>query len=121
MRYPSVRTLSAIFGDNAKDARAILVGEKDPEEYPVVAQWVRECYNRPSRAELKMAALNELGEFYGVEVCFSTRSHTVPEFSYLNAGDTYAETLVRYRSGTYRVTTWGDVVEAMERRGVKFG
>jgi hypothetical protein len=118
--YPTVKTLSAIFGDNAKEARAILEGKKNPEDYPTVTQWVRECYHSPSRSELKMAALNELGEFCGVEACFSRRSCTVPEFVYLNAGDTYAPTLVRYRSGTYRVTSWGEVVESMERRGIKF-
>jgi hypothetical protein len=119
--YPSVKTLSRIFGDSAKEARSILEGKKAPEDYPAVSQLVRGCYNRPSRAELKMAALNELGGFCGVDAVFSARSCVEPEFTYLNAGDAYAETLVRYRSGTYRATSWGDVVEAMERRGVNFG
>jgi hypothetical protein len=118
--YPSVKTLSRIFGDSAEEARAVLEGKKAPEDYPEVAQLVRGCYNRPRLYELKMAALNELGESFGVEAVFSARSCVEPEFTYLNAGDAYAETLVRYRSGTYRVTSWGDVVEAMERRGVKF-
>jgi len=38
---------------------------------------------------------------------------------YLNAGDTYAATLVydyHYRGGGLRVTTWGDVIEACDVR-----
>jgi hypothetical protein len=116
--YPTVKTLSRIFGDNAATARAILEGKKDPEDFPETAAWVRRCFHRPSRSALKMSALNELGDFYGVEAVFGSVGRLA--FEYLNAGDTYTLTLVRYASGTYRVTCWGDVVESMERRGIRF-
>jgi hypothetical protein len=38
---------------------------------------------------------------------------------YLNAGETYAPTILRFR-GKFRVESYGDLVEALERRGIRF-
>jgi hypothetical protein len=51
--------------------------------------------------------LNELAGTHGIE-SFETRRDGWCD--YLNAGDTYAPTLVWFR-GKYRVTTWGDIAE----------
>ncbi len=108
-RYPipSVRTLRAVFGDNAKQARAILeMSRRELEELPAGAARVQECYNPPATSDLRLTCLDALAGTHGVEA-FETR-HGWCE--YLNAGDTYSVTLVRYR-GRYRVTTWGDIAE----------
>jgi hypothetical protein len=44
-----------------------------------------------------------------------------PRFFYSNQGDTYTTTIVFYvPTRSFRVTSWGDVVEADERRGIKY-
>lgn len=108
-RYPlpSVRTLRAVFGDNAKHARAILeMSRRELEELPAGAARVQECYNPPATSDLRLTCLDALAGTHGVEA-FETRRGWC---EYLNAGDTYSVTLVRYR-GRYRVTTWGDIAE----------
>jgi hypothetical protein len=104
---PSVKTLRDVFGENAKQARKILeMTRRELEALPAGAARVRECYNPPATSDLRLTCLNELAGTHGVEA-FETR-HGWCE--YLNAGDTYSVTLVRYR-GRYRVTTWGDIAE----------
>ena len=108
MRLPSVKTLSSVFGDKARDARAILeMTRAQLEALPAGAARARECYHPPATYDLRLTCLDALGESYGVE-CFETsRGEAV---HYLNTGDTYAPTLVRFR-GTYRVASWGDLAE----------
>lgn len=66
-----------------------------------------------------MSALNEILEMSGVE-CISRagREMEAPLVTYLNAGDTYTATIVQYRGGTYAISSWGEIVESMERRGI---
>jgi hypothetical protein len=107
-RLPSVRTLRAVFGDNAKQARAILeMTRSELEALPAGQYRVQECYNPPATSDLRLTCLNALGETYGVEA-LQVRDGTWCE--YLNAGDPYQTTLVRLR-GRYRVACWGDIVE----------
>ena len=105
---PSVRTLRAVFGDQARQARAILeMSRAELETLPAGAARVAECYNPPATSDLRMTCLDALAGTHGVGG-FETRRNGWCE--YLNAGDTYAITLVRYR-GRYLVTTWGDIAE----------
>ena len=116
MRYPSIKTLSAIF-DDPKTARGILDGSIDPESVSKAARdYVSQCYHAPPNYLVKLYALNELGDFFGVEYA----EHPTQGFDYLNAGDTYAPTLVLRGPDWYQVTTVGDVIETLERRGYKF-
>ena len=104
---PSVRTLSAVFGDNAKQARRILeMSRRELESLPAGAARVAECYHPPATSDLRLTCLNALAGTHGVE-SFQTKTGYC---DYLNAGDAYAATLVRFR-GRYRVTTWGDIAE----------
>lgn len=105
---PSVRTLRQVFGDNARQARAILeMTRRELEALPAGAERVAECDNPPATSDLRLACLDALAGTHGVEV-FETRRNGWCE--YLNAGDTYAITLIRYR-GRYRVACWGDIAE----------
>ena len=116
MRYPSIKTLSAIF-DDPKTARGILDGSIDPELVSKAARdYVAQCYHAPPDYLVKLYALDELGDFFGVEYT----EHPTQGFYYLNAGDTYAPTLVRRGANRYQVTTIGDVIETIERRGRRF-
>jgi hypothetical protein len=107
-RLPSVRTLRAVFGDQAKQARAILEMTREQlEALPAGQSRVRECYNPPATSDIRLTCLDALGETYGVEA-FQVRDGTWCE--YLNVGDPYRTTLLRLR-GRYRVACWGDIVE----------
>lgn len=95
--------------DQVARIREIVAGDvdmTDPGKFPKTADWVRQCYNCPSLHELTMSALDEVVETYGVESI--TTSGGVLE--YLNAGDTYAVTLLFWR-GLLRVGCYGDIVE----------
>lgn len=77
------------------------------------AEFIRQCLQDGNMKKINLPG------FYGVEHAF-TESGGVG-FSYLNTGDTYSPTIVRRNgSDTYRISTMGDEVEAMERKGVKF-
>lgn len=108
MRLPSIKTLGIVFGDKARDARAILeMTRVELESLPAGAARVRECWNPPSTADVRMTCLDALGASYGVEG-FELRDGAW--CTYLNTGDTYSPTLLRVR-GRYRVGCWGDVAE----------
>lgn len=105
---PSVRTLRQVFGENAKQARQILkMSRRELEELPAGAARVVGCYHPPATSDLRLTCLDALAGTCGVEA-FETRRDGWCE--YLNAGDTYAPTLVRFR-GRYQVTSWGDIAE----------
>lgn len=116
MRKPSVKTLSLIFGDNAKQARRILeLDRKGLESLPLSEELIKRAFGRLSTVWLQLQNLNIIGGFYGVESI-----ETGKEWAYyLNSGDTYNGTLIYFR-GNFRVSTLGDFVETMERQGVKF-
>jgi hypothetical protein len=107
-RLPSVRTLRAVFGEQARQARAILEMTRNQlAALPAGQSRVQECYHPPATSDLRMTCLNALGETSGVEA-FQVRGGDWCE--YLNVGDSYRSTLIRLR-GRYRVACWGDIVE----------
>jgi len=107
IRSPSIKALKPIFGDNAMQAKTLLTMTRAQlMQTPVGAARVAECYHAPTTQDIRMECLNALGEFYGVEGFETDKG----ECLYLNAGDTYTPTLVRF-NGAYRVACWGDVAE----------
>ena len=106
-RLPSVRTLRAVFGDNAKQARAILKMTRKELESLSTPQALVMTYHPPRTSQLRLCLLDELAGTHGVEA-FEVKGGTWCE--YLNAGDTYTPTLILFR-GAYRVACWGDIAE----------
>ena len=107
-RLPSVRTLRVVFGNRAREARAILEMPRSRlEALPAGAARVRECYHPPATSDLRLTCLDALGETFGVE-SFQLRDGSYCD--YLNTGDTYTPTLLLVR-GRYRVACWGDIAE----------
>jgi hypothetical protein len=99
MNYPSIKTISNAF--QHADAKAI----------------------RHAMENRLGGTLNRLLEGYGWEYVYhatETGQFGEPEmvFKYVNTGDTYSATVVSYQ-GRYRVTTMGDMIESLERRGVQ--
>ncbi len=107
IRSPSTRALRQLFGADAAQAKALLkMSRAELTRTPVGAARLAECYHAPTTQDIRMECLNALGGFHGVEG-FTTRRG---ECLYLNAGDTYTPTLVRYGS-SYRIGCWGDIAE----------
>ena len=108
MRIPSVKKLALVFGDKAKEARKILeMSRSELIELPAGAARVAECYHPPKTYDIRLHCLDALGETYGIEA----QENNEGEFmDWLNVGDTYAPTIIRWR-GNYLVSSWGDVVE----------
>ena len=122
---PSVKTLvqittwpkeaRAVLESRGAVTRALLESDKPfPNSswgnFEHTHNWVRSCYNQPPRHDIRMAMADELCETCGVEYTPAGHNAKSPAIEYLNAGDTYAATLL-YVNGSYRVGCWGDIVE----------
>lgn len=117
MRKPSVKTLSTVF-DKPRVARVILEMSRARLLATEAGKTLdRDCLRGPATAHIRMHVLNALDRgLHGVECVETTKG----EFAdYLNTGDMYAPTVIRWR-GNYRVQSLGDFVEVQERAGVKF-
>jgi hypothetical protein len=129
MRAPSVKTLTADFkigSDEAKLIRSIAAAADDGErlktlvdaKVPGTSSYVRSMHSDPYRSRLwrttvALHAMNEVMGTHGVEGLGPRRGGDyAPRYEYLNAGDTYAATLIYDRDGDRLfVGTWGDLVE----------
>lgn len=105
--------------ENCTKALAVIRGELDPSSVDSVA--LRQCHNAPDKHYATMLALDSLLGTHGVEYIGEVDMRDGPPVEYLNAGDTYAATLVWYRDRVrpWSVESWGDVAERLERRGGK--
>jgi len=103
----------------AERVAAVMAGTLDPETLPGVARWVDQCWHKPRRVDLVMAALDELTEGHGVEPIDDQAAwdhyYGSTVALYVNQGDTYAATIVYdIDAGSFELTTWGDWIEAHE-------
>lgn len=122
MRTPSINTLSSIFDENAKQAKRALTCDREEllEWSNAAYECQRSSYGKQSTNYLRLVALNNLGDFFGVECIECNNGQYEGTYAYyLNAGDMYCGTLILWQ-GRWSVTTLGDFVETMERRGVRF-
>lgn len=125
MKAPSLKSLRTINPDlTAKVGnqirsllkRDITIDDLPKDAFPNTRAWIKSCHNWPTNREIAMAAANEGLEGHGVEV--GGWDGTWPIFEYINMGDTYTATLVKYNNAFY-VESVGDRVEKLERRGVR--
>lgn len=119
MNIPSVKTLSRICDSpaQARKLRKLLeirngckLEAMIAAECPHTQSWIDQCHNSPSLHDMKMNAADELIGTYGVEFIPRGQNAQSPSIEYLNAGDTYAATLMFVR-GSFVVGCWGDIVE----------
>lgn len=116
-----LKTLRKFFDEEtAQKIRRMVSGEDDPKDYVSVQNWLAQCHNEPSDEELRMEALNEILEGFGVE---AIRGNWVDNYycdvqaTYINMGDTYSLTILRDNElGKYILTSWGDWVETNDRK-----
>ena len=109
----SVREMIGARGDirNARRVWRILRGDEDPESVPETAEWVRQCYHRPSEDELRLHAADVLLGTHGVE------GFELPDgsfLSYCNTGDSYGFTIVHTDDTGFVASTWADELERIE-------
>lgn len=117
---PSVKTIETRLGLDRKTAltvRKLMDRRLDPESFASVQKWVSKCYNRPSRIELIMEALNEVLGGYGVEALrvkeHVDNYHFDIGYTYVNMGDTYKTTILRDNiKGRFIVCDYGTIVES---------
>jgi hypothetical protein len=109
MNLPSIKTLSRVFGDQAKAARKILeMTRAELSETPAGAARLSECYNPPTTTDLRMHVLQALDNgLHGLEGIQNNEGYWL---EYLNAGDTYAPTIMHW-NGRYIVADLGTIIE----------
>ena len=116
MRMPSVKTLVNSFrltNSQARDLRTIMSSTNAEEVMELSTRardHDRQCYNSPSLATLKMEAMNQIIEGYGVEVIDAKDTKSRQCVSYVNMGDAYVATICRTNANKYRVCCWVDLV-----------
>lgn len=101
--------------EQAQKIKGIIEGTIDPLTFDSVKKWVDQCYNMPSKLELKLEAINEILEGYGVEYIESTSDNfDSPEgLSYINLGDTYTPTVIfDHGSNKFKYCSYGDIIES---------
>lgn len=93
----------------------ILNGTIDPQSLPSVQKWVSQCFNKPNDDEMKMQAINEIMEGYGIE---SIRTSKWKNgywcdilCTHVNMGDSYFPTIVHHRKHGFMVACVGYIVE----------
>ena len=107
---PSIKALDGLTADRelSKVLKQLLTASRaELEATPAGEERIRECWTPPKTSDLRLTCLNAALGAYGVEA-FQTRKGELVE--YLNMGDTYAPTIVRFR-GNYRIACWGDFAE----------
>lgn len=139
-RVPSERVLLDAFRDltpeRAKLIRALAHATNDPVKLSSIihgnaslartAAYAKSCYGDPFdspvwRRTMMLHAVDVLLETHGVEPLGEVDMRRGPPYEYCNAGDSYATTLIYFRDAdALRIGSWGDLVEHLERRGVKF-
>jgi hypothetical protein len=116
MNLPSIKTLDLAFPGKGKILRRLLESAAAVREHPAAVELARQCYNPPGLAYMRLTALNVEAGTYGAEAVWRVGEEpgdctSSPAFEYLNTGDTYALTLIRWAGGRYQVASWGDIVE----------
>lgn len=104
MRAPRLKMLHAAFPDLSRK-NALLIRRIAMSEVCTIIRTIHICG--------ALHAINEILGTYGVEALGPARgpSQSTP-YEYLNAGDTYATTLIYNRkTDTLSVGSWGDIAE----------
>ncbi len=113
---PSLKTLETAFPTKGKVLRQLLQSSMAVRQHPAAIAFERQCHNEPPLYLMRLYALNAETECFGVEYAHHAACEQIGHcdrrcFDYLNTGDTYATTIIRFTDGRYRVGDWGTIVE----------
>lgn len=96
-RFPSLKTLRKLFPDQvARNLRASYEFHRVENNYP---------------RERALRAFNDILGGYGTEYIPAGHNSKSPAIAYVNMGDTYDTTIMLVDGYTWRVGSWGDIVE----------
>ena len=117
MRLPSIKTLESAFPGKGRGLRKLLESAAAVKRHPAAIRLREDCLHAPSLHDLRLHALNGEAETFGVEyIAHRDDGWRVDDqygIEYLNTGDTYTATLLfDHHKQTWRVCSWGDIVEA---------
>ena len=110
-RLPSIATLDRAFPGKGRELRRLLQSADAVRSHPAAIERERQVYNPHALSTLRLEALNAVAECCGVEYVHAGSNARSPAFEYLNTGDTYTPTIIRFANGRYVVACWGDIVE----------
>lgn len=100
--------------EQATAVRGLIKGDIDPETITSVADWLAQCYNRPSDDELILCAIDSVLGTFGTEAIWDDDEMT-PAYAYCNTGDGYNLTIMWKReewgTGRFIVAAWADIAE----------
>jgi hypothetical protein len=111
---PSVKTLETAFPGHGKQLRQALEMKRSQlAQHPAGAARIAECYHSPETYDVRLHVLNAIAETCGVEYIAHREDCSAEALGldYLNVGDPYIPTIVRFADGRYRVACYGDIVE----------
>jgi hypothetical protein len=93
----------------------ILNGTIETRTFSMVREWIDVCFYEPCSDELKMHAINEVLEGYGIEAVRTTKWKNGfwcdVLCTYINMGDSYIPTVIHHRKHGFMVACIGDVIE----------
>ena len=101
--------------EQIKTVNYILNGTIAPQTFSMVREWLDACYSDPSSDELKMHAINQVLEGYGIEAIRTSKWKN--GFwcdilcTYVNMGDDYIPTVIHHRKHGFMVSSIGNVIE----------
>lgn len=112
MYLPSIKTLSKVNPDKAREIRELLEKKRSTRTYASVQDWIKACYHEPRYAERLLCAMNEIIGGYGVEAIYRHEGDLAPRYEYINLGETYTPTIMRdCATGRIFVSDWGSIIE----------
>jgi len=131
--FPSAKMMEETFGHStglsAKDFRVRMASMKSDVEtyvknyrstrveghwefFPKTEGWVRSCFHGPIVVEVLMKMFDELTGGYGVESIPGSETKNRSRLDYVNHGDTYSDTILRFSGSTrFYIGCWGDCVK----------
>lgn len=108
MNTPSIKTLASVFSEPKKAKKILSMSRAELVETEGGARRLAGCYGPPKTYDLRLHALDAIEPgLHGLESVETVGGEFV---EYLNAGDTYAPTLIYWR-GRYRAQSLGDFIE----------
>lgn len=110
---PSAKTLDAWFPGHGKDIRNMLKANRsDILMLSHAARYYSGLgFNTIPTYLLRLTAINEIIGGSGIEYIGEGSNKNSPSFDYINTGDMYNPTIVRFSDGRYRVKCVADIIE----------
>ena len=111
MNMPSIKTLNRAFPGKGRVLRELLTSAAAVRAHPAAIALEKHCFNHPGLGLLRLYALNAEAGCCGVEYVAAGSNARSPAFEYLNTGDMYTPTIVRFHGGRYVVADVGTIIE----------